>query len=203
MKQTNGIDGHVWMVRRLLLGHGLRGVAKGLQKTLTWARVCPLVRPAVRARLRAGGHRQLLVTRRHRLVRRRLLGQDHGHVPPRRRAAGRGKTITRSEEVFDKPCVGGGRFDSACSSAHLHVRRTPMYPRIVLFHIVGFPPLCAGIETNVWSRSLLCKELFVKGQTGFRQSNKLKVACPLSKSWILGCPHALRVHMGRGVRAEN
>ena len=42
-------------------------------------------------------------------------------------------------------------YSSARSSDSCH-------PRIEPFHIVGFPPLCAGIETNFWSRSLLCKE---------------------------------------------
>ena len=31
------------------------------------------------------------------------------------------------------------------------------HPRIGLFHIVGSPPLCAGVEANFCSRSLLCK----------------------------------------------
>ena len=38
---------------------------------------------------------------------------------------------------------------------------------------------------------------FTKGQTGFRQSDKLKVACPLTKSLILGC-----ANLPDGVRAS-
>ena len=50
------------------------------------------------------------------------------------------------------------------------------------------PPLCAGIETNLWSRSPLARSYEgTEGQAGFRQSDKLKVARPLTKSSILGC----------------
>ena len=49
------------------------------------------------------------------------------------------------------------------------------------FGLVGFPPLCAGIETNFWSRSLLCEEPFVKGQSGFRQSDETESCLPFDK----------------------
>ena len=79
-------------------------------------------------------------------------------------------------------------------SSILHGTDGASHPGIGLFHIVGSPPLCAGIETNFCCRSLLymtCKEVFGKSQAGFRQSDKLKVACPLTTStilgWFLGC----------------
>ena len=70
-------------------------------------------------------------------------------------------------------------------------RRAVAHPGIGLFHIVDSPPLCAGIETNLWSRSPLTRSYEgTKGQSGFRRSDKLKVTRPLTKSSILGCgPH--------------